>query len=73
MLFEGFDEETKRKYQDDDGMYFNACEWPLVQCDDHERVIDICAYSCEIGGSIQLCYVPPKVREINVSSPFNSS
>ena len=40
MLIEGFDDETKKKYQDDHGMYLDVCEWPNITCDEDESVID---------------------------------
>ena len=33
MLIESFDDETKKKYQDGQGMYLDICEWPKIKCD----------------------------------------
>ena len=66
MLFDGFDDEAKKKYQDNEGMYLDVCDWSCVTCDDDERVIKIGADSSEISGSIQFCYVPPKVKKLKV-------
>ena len=70
LLFEGVDEETKKRYQDNDGIYLDVCEWSCIKCDDHERVIEIRADNCDISGFIQLSYVPPKVKVLNISSLF---
>ena len=50
MLIEGFDEETKRRYQDSHEMYLNVCELSCVVCDDDERVIEINIDSETVSG-----------------------
>ena len=72
LFVDGFDEETKKKYQDNEGMYLDVCQWPQVECDDGERVIEIGADCRYISGSIQLCYVPAKVRALNLKPPWTS-
>ena len=67
LLIEGFDDKTKKRYQDDHGMYLDVCEWPFIKCDDDERVIKIDIDSLHVSGSIELCYVPPKVKVLNIS------
>ena len=73
MLVEGLDDETKQEYQDDDGAYLEVCDWPCVKCDVSERVIEIGVDSSDIRGSIQLCYVPPKVKVLKVTPSFPGS
>ena len=66
MLIEGFDTESKKKYQDTDGMYLDVCTWPWVICDDNERVIGIRITRFYLYGSLELCYVPPKVKVLAI-------
>ena len=67
MLVDGFDGETKKKYQDSEGTYLDVCAWPCIRCDDEERVIEIDINSENVSGSLELCYVPPKVEDLKVS------
>ena len=39
LLIEGFDENTKRMCQDEDGMYIDVCEWQFVKCNVDDRVV----------------------------------
>ena len=41
ILIDGFDEKTKKRYQDERGMYLGVCEWPSIKCDCDDRVIEI--------------------------------
>ena len=41
MLIEGFDKNAKRRYQDSDGLYLNARQWPNVRCDNEKGVFQI--------------------------------
>ena len=68
MLIEKFDDETKKEYQGKHGMYKDVCEWECVECDDHEEVVEIDINSRYVSGSLDLCYVPPKVNLINIST-----
>ena len=68
MLIEGFDDETKKEYQDSHGMYLDVCEWPCTKCDGDERAIEIRIDSRHVSGSVELRYVPPKVRVFKISS-----
>ena len=72
MFIEGFDDETTQKYQDSEGMYLSVCKWSGIECDDDERVIGIEMDSTNVGGSLALCYVPPKVRELYIRSGYTS-
>ena len=67
MLFDGFADETNRKYKDSEGMYLDVCDWPYITCDDAERVIKIEISSQNTGGSLELCYVPPKVKLLRIT------
>ena len=67
MIIEGFDDETKKKYQDNDGMYLDICEWPKITCDEDESVIAIDIDTSRVTGSIEICYVPPKVQLLWIS------
>ena len=62
MLIDGFDDKTKEDYQDKHGMYFDVCEWSCVKCDDDQRDIEIDIESNHVRGSLELRYVPPKVK-----------
>ena len=68
MLVEGFDDETKNKYKDKDGMYLDLSEWPCVTLDDDERVTKIDMSNANVSGSLELCYIPPKVERLYLGS-----
>ena len=68
MLIEGFDEETKRKYQDEHGIYSDVCEWPGITCDLDDRVVEIQIKTRHVIGSLELCYVPPEVKLVRINS-----
>ena len=72
MLFEGFDHETKKVYQDNDGMYVDVCHWSGIKCDAHKRVIKIDVDRKKVNGSLELGYAPPKVKVLKIS-PFLKS
>ena len=66
MLYEGFDERAKKRYQDKSGNYLDVCEWESVACDDDERVVAIIEED-DVSGSLELRYIPPKVQEVHIS------
>ena len=66
MLIDGFSEQSKKRYQDSEGLYLDVCAWQCVSCDDAKQVIQIMEYDTVIG-SLQLSYVPPSVSTLNVS------
>ena len=68
MLIEGLDDETKKENQDSNGMYLDVCEWPCIKCDDDERIIEIEIHSRNVSGSLELRYVSPKVKVLDISS-----
>ena len=68
MLVYGFDDETKKLYQDSEGMYLDICEWSCITCGDDERVIEIYIDSGNISGSLDLRYVLPKVKVLKIGS-----
>ena len=68
MFIEGFDEETKKKYQDKHGMYLDVCDWLCIECDEDDRVIEIDINSRHVSGSLDLFYAPPRVKELWISS-----
>ena len=63
MLIEGFDEKSKGKHQDKEGMYLDVCKWVCVKCDADERVVQ-CDMKFFISGSVELCYIPPRVKNV---------
>ena len=65
MLFEGFHKESNRIYQDRNRMYIDVCEWPCVKCDSDNNVFEISKRG-KISGSLQLCYIPPKVKLLRI-------
>ena len=67
MSIEGLDDETKKNYQDEHGMYLDVCEWPNITCDEDESVIEIYIDSSHVTGSIEICYLPPQVRVLSIS------
>ena len=71
MLIDGFDNKTKKRYQDNYGMYLDFCEWSCVKCDNDESVIEIDIDSWYVRGSLELCYAPPKVKVLDISSRFD--
>ena len=58
FLYEGFDQETRKKYQDKEGIYLDVCKWSSVECDADRRVVKIQEHG-RFSGSLQLCYLPP--------------
>ena len=70
MFIEKFDDETKKENQDKHGMYLDACEWECIECDDHERVVEIDIDSRSVSGTLDLCYVPPKVKVLEIRPPW---
>ena len=62
LLIDGFDDETKKLYQDCKGMYLDVCKWSSVKCDANGRVVKIGIHSSNVSGSLALCYIPPKVK-----------
>ena len=63
LLFEGFDEDIQAEYQDGHGKYLDVCEWDYVDCDEDDRVISFDEEG-DISGSLQLCYLPPKMQSL---------
>ena len=68
MLIEGFDDVTKSEYQESDGTYLNFCRKSCITCDHDESVLEIDIDSENASGIIDLCYVPPKVKFLNIST-----
>ena len=66
MLLDGFDENTKQTYQDSDGAYLDVCEWSRMKCDADLRVTEIFVFSDCASGSLDLRYVPPKVKVLEI-------
>ena len=67
MLIEGFDDETKKTYQDNDGIYLDIRDWSDITFDGDERVAGIKISRLHVNGSLALCYVPPKVIVLEIS------
>ena len=72
LLIDGFDDETKKMYQDDHGMYLVVCEWRGIRCDQDERVVEVWIDSTNVVGSLELCYAPPKMQEVYIRSGYKS-
>ena len=68
MLIEGFDEEAKKKYKDNDEMYLDVCEWFGIECDDGAIIIEIDIDTETVRGSLAVCYAPPKVQVLAIGS-----
>ena len=61
LLVEGFNDEAKKRYQDENGDFLEVCQWPRFRCDDDGRVIHIESWNeIQISGTIDLRYLPPK-------------
>ena len=71
MFIDGFDDETNQRYIDNDGMYLDVCKWSCITCDDDGRVFVILLDNENICGSLELCYVPPKVKVVSITSNKN--
>ena len=68
LLIDGFDAEEKQIFQSREGMYLDVCEWSCVSCDNNGRVVKIKdSHNNTPGGSLALSYVPPKVKEFDMS------
>ena len=72
MLIDGSDDETKTKFKDKHGMYLDICDWSCVRCDDDGRVVETVLDDENISGSLELCYVPPKVKKLSKRSSGTS-
>ena len=68
MLIEGFDDKAKEEYQNGHGMYLDVCEWSGIECDANGRVTDLRIHDSDISGSIELCYLPPKVNVLMLTT-----
>ena len=73
MLLEGFDERTRNKFQDNNGMYLDVCEGGCIKCDQDERVVEIDIVSIHSSGSVNFFYVPPKVNVLKVTPLYARS
>ena len=62
LLIDGFSDEAKKTYQDENGVFFDVCEWPEFECDADGRVTRLRIMD-DIGGTIDFSYVPPKCAE----------
>ena len=71
MLIDGLNDKSKKEYQNKHGMYLDVCEWSCVKCDDDERVIEIDIESHHARGSLELRYVPPKVKVLKKTWPLS--
>ena len=68
MLIRGFDDESQKEFQDNDGMHLDVCKWSCIKCDDDERVVEIDKNNEDLSGSIEISYVPPKVKVLIITS-----
>ena len=68
MFIDGFDDKSKKRYQDDEGIYLDVCEWTRIKCDEEKSVVEIAMDCHSIRGSLALLYVPPKVNGISNNS-----
>ena len=53
MLLGCLDDETKQRYQDNQGVYLDVCKWGCVRCDEENRVVDL-HYANDVSGSLHL-------------------
>ena len=60
MLVEGFSERIKKKFQDKNGMFRDACEWKGVKCDGENNVTAIKKIARR--APISLEYIPLNVK-----------
>ena len=67
LLIEGFDDVTKRRYKDSEGMYLDVREWPHIKCDDDEKVIHIDIQTEGCSGSLE------QVGRLSTSTALNGS
>ena len=70
MFVDGFDDSTNKMLQDNEGMYLDVCKWSCVTCDDDHRVIKVDMERPDVGGSLELRYVPPKVKLLRIGLPW---
>ena len=66
IIMEGFNDRTKKEYLDIDGMYLDVCAWRCIECNDEQRVIKINIHTPVVSGSLEICYVPLKVRVLSI-------
>ena len=67
ILIDGFDDETTKRYRDEDGMFIDVCDWECITCDADKRVVGINLEDDAIG-SFQLSHIPPKVRILHLAN-----
>ena len=68
IFMEGFGDDIKNRYKDIHGMYRDVCEWLGIQCNDDQRITQIGIISKCVSGSLELCYLPPKVNLLGICS-----
>ena len=61
MLYEGFSAEAIKTCQNTEGVFLEVCDWHSVECDGDGNVVRF-HDSHALSGSLQLCYIPPKVE-----------
>ena len=52
-------------------MYLDVCKWSCAACDDDQRVIKVNIKTENVSGSLELCYVAPKVEYLFARSCSN--
>ena len=64
MVFENVTStiDGTRYNRTDNGDSVDACDWPQVECDDHENVIEFHERDRELSGTLNLSYLPPNLK-----------
>ena len=70
LMVEGLSDESKANFEYPDGSYKPVCDWPIVECDADERVVQIftCIPHMRLYGKIFFAFVPPLVIRIKPAS-----
>ena len=61
MLYAGFSADAIKRCQDTEGAFLDVCKWHSVKCDGDGNVVKFHDFYT-FTGSLQLCYIPPKVE-----------
>ena len=69
ILIGSLSQTVKGHYQDETGVFTEACQWDFVHCDTNGRIMQITTFKQILGkGKIELAYIPPLVADFWMQS-----
>ena len=67
ILIEGLDEDSKSYFQDENGAFYDVCEWIALSCDEVGNVNDLTFEDEEpLSGTLSLDFLPPKLIKVAI-------